>query len=684
MSVEGHAHGGGVLGAVARSAPLPIAVVDRSLHIIEVNQAFRRVASRVPGGLEGHPLGHTLPGLLPETLDAALRAVTERREPVLGVRLGEARNPTDRMWSVSAFPVIGQEELAVLVEDVTDRLLIERQASAAAARVSLLLEAAFAVGSTLEVDDTVDEVTKVLVPAFADQVIVDLLPADTVTVAAGHPGARHVEDRPPPSQLPSPTPQPPLSPAARTVMETGQASLLDITDSTAIDHVARSPEHRAALAAERVHSFCCVPLTRLDRTIGLLSAYAFGTRPGFGEHDLTLLREVAGRTSTALGHATSFDLARRTAVELQRSLLPAALPSSPTAEVASRYVPGRQATSVGGDWYDVIKGAAGRTAFAIGDVMGRGVHAAAMMGQIRTALRTLASADPQPGELLERLDEVVRDLDLAPFATCLYGVYDPVTRRLCVASAGHLPPLLLDPSGHTEPVPVPVSPPLGLSGGFAEECDVVVADGSVLALYTDGLVEQPGEPLQSRLRLLHRSLSSTTGTLAERCETVLADLVPTLDAADDVALLLACLHGVPGGLVARAPVRADPTCSRSARGLVTELAEQWRFTAELDEVAVMVSELVTNAVRYGRGSRTLTLVRLPDRLCVEVGDSHESHPRLRPSNALSERGRGLAVVAALAHRWGSRATSHGKAVWFEARTREPAPQDSRPSAVEVT
>lgn len=668
--------GTGILGAVAQSAPLPFVVVDKALQIVEANRAFRRLARRMPAELTGRPLAHMLPGLSGSALEAALRPVTEKREHVVGARVGTSGHPSQRAWSVSAFPVVGEETLAVLVEDVTERLLVERLASTAAARTSLLLEAGLAIGTTLDVDATLDEVTKVLVPAFADQAIIDFSPGEVVSSGQG---GHHRDQATQGTHTPAPS--------VRRVLETGRSVLVDVTDDATLDQVARSADHRTTLMVDRVHSFCCVPLIRMDRTIGALSAYSFGGRAGFGEHDLALLREIAGRVSTALDHADSFDGARRTAIELQRRLLPSALPTSATVEVATRYVPAGPSSAVGGDWYDVIAGARGRTAFAIGDVMGRGVHAAAMMGQIRTAMRTLASSDPPPGELLDRLDEVVRDLQLAPFATCLYGVYDPISRRLTVASAGHLPPVLLEPGRDADMLSVPVGPPLGVGEASpAEERELEVADGSVLALYTNGLVERRDRPLEDRLRLLRRSLAGATGSLVDRCESVVGDLLlSSLAPHDDVALLLASLRGSPAGFVASEPVRVDPAYVRQARERVTELARPWRFTAELDDVRVMVSELVTNGVRYGRGARQLTLARLADRICVEVSDHHDSHPRVRRQSLTDERGRGLAVVDALADRWGSRPTRHGKTVWFETLTSEPAPRRvATPTDLEIT
>lgn len=360
------------------------------------------------------------------------------------------------------------------------------------------------------------------------------------------------------------------------------------------------------------------------------------------------------------------DALRRTALTLQRSLLPAQVPSTEELEVAGRYAAGAADSDVGGDWYDVIPLGAGRIAVVIGDVMGRGVPAAAVMGQLRTAARTCARLDLRPAEVLDALDALLRDLDQDAIATCAYGAFDPHTRELRLASAGHLPPLLLSPGERARPVALDVGAPLGL-GDPARETSVHLAAGSVLALYTDGLVESREDDLSAGIRALGRVLDEGAGSLEELAGRVMAARAPG-GSHDDMALLLL-----------RVPEDVD-TRSRTVvldvsreRALMVDVRQQARAAMRswmlLDEVVdtatLLASELATNALVHGRGRVELRLRLTRDRLVLESVDSGHHMPRRRRAGDDDEGGRGLHLVASLADRWGFRATDDGKVVWAE-------------------
>ncbi|WP_030043888.1 ATP-binding SpoIIE family protein phosphatase, partial [Streptomyces resistomycificus] len=365
---------------------------------------------------------------------------------------------------------------------------------------------------------------------------------------------------------------------------------------------------------------------------------------------------------------------RETALALQRSLLPRSLPSTAAVEAASRYLPAARAGGVGGDWFDVIPLSGMRVAMVVGDVVGHGIQASATMGRLRTAVRTLADIDLAPDELLTHLDDLVVRLsaeaggDGSPGevgATCLYAVYDPVSRRCTLARAGHPAPVMLPPGGPPREVDLPPGPPLGL-GGLPFECaELELAEGTVLSLYTDGLIETRDRDVDASHALLRDALAAPSGSLEETCDRVLHGLLPPGGALDDVALLLARTRGLPASQVATWDIPADPALVAPIRKQVVAQLARWdlsevTFTAEL-----VVSELVTNAIRYGARPIRLRLIHDETTLICEVSDTNHTAPHLRRAKTWDEGGRGLLLVAQLTQRWGSRHTTDGKTIWSE-------------------
>jgi anti-sigma regulatory factor (Ser/Thr protein kinase) len=319
--------------------------------------------------------------------------------------------------------------------------------------------------------------------------------------------------------------------------------------------------------------------------------------------------------------------------------------------------------------------------------MGRGLRAAVAMGQLRTAVRTLAMLDLEPGEVLTALDEIARGLgdDSVPagpptpygrltstadeearevyLATCVYAVYDAVTRRCWIANAGHLPPVLLTPGEGARMLDVPPGLPLGVGGEPFEEVEVDLPDGAVLGLYTDGLVESRKHQLDEGLRAFRAALSAEGKALEDLCDHVLGELNPH-HGEDDIALLMAKVHAFPEDAVGNWFLPPEPTSVAKAR----ELACSWLLSRGLEELVdtteLLVSELVTNALKHGRGEIRLRLLRERTMVC-EVWDDGYAQPRQRRAQETDEGGRGLQLVSLLAERWGSRRTPKGKIVWFE-------------------
>jgi anti-sigma regulatory factor (Ser/Thr protein kinase) len=363
------------------------------------------------------------------------------------------------------------------------------------------------------------------------------------------------------------------------------------------------------------------------------------------------------------------DEQRQAALTLQRALLPAALPVSEELETAVRYAAGGE-TEVGGDFYDVIALGGGRIALAVGDVMGRGVHAAAVMGQLRTAVRTCARLELRPAEVLDLLDGLVADLAPSPFdvriATCVYAVFDPCSRELQLAVAGHLAPVVRTPAGGVERLDVEVSAPLGL-GDPATETRVRLQPGSVLALFTDGLVERRGSDLDRGLDALCRALSTGPDDVDALADAVLGALVGR-DAHDDVALLLA---RVPADIDTRSrtvviPVSRERALLIDVRSQARAAMASWALLEEVvDTATLLASELVTNGLVHGRGGVELRVRLTRDRLVLEAEDAGHHMPRRRRAGIDEEGGRGLHLVATLADRWGARQTDDGKVVWAE-------------------
>ncbi|WLW53930.1 SpoIIE family protein phosphatase [Streptomyces sp. YU58] len=425
-----------------------------------------------------------------------------------------------------------------------------------------------------------------------------------------------------------------------------------------LDQVLRSGKPRTVKSRKapdgRSYTFTCTPVAE-----GGGGVLIFAT-------DVTDHAEAAERLRTSERRQ------RETAVTLQRSLLPQELEEPDDLRVAATYHPGGTEAAVGGDWYDVITLGGGRTALVIGDVMGRGVRAAAVMGQLRTAVRAYARLDLPPHEVLQLLDGLATEIDANQIATCVYAIHDPNEGRLIYSSAGHLPILVRDESGAVQRADEPTGPPLGTGGWMHASGSIPLTPGSTAVLYTDGLVERRNEDLDEGIASLERALSGATGTPQVVCDRLVRAAGVTAEHDDDVAVLVLqhpARTGPDSDLFRNAAlellggVEAAPRARAFASGVLTS----WRFPAELHDLGVLaVSELVANSLQHGTPPMRLRLRRTDRRLIVEVTDGDDHLPRRRRAEPGDESGRGIAIVATIASNWGSRRTpGGGKAVWCE-------------------
>lgn len=563
-------------------------------------------------------------------------------------------------------------------------------------RSALLGEVSRVVSASLDLDRVLARFGELVVPRLGDHCVIDLLDdaatlrRETLVHATGRQGDPDAWSAP--GQVPAYAPD---HPAVRS-LTTRRGILL------ASRPCAREPGPREDPVVHVDHpdvaSVLAVPLLARGQAIGVLSLLSYGRGRLHGEDDLALVAQLADRAATAIDNARMYRRQCETSRALQRSLMPTDLPETPGLDVAASYVAASRDSEVGGDWYDVLPMPTGRVAVIVGDVMGRGIAAAALMGQVRAALRAYAGQDLPPAQALTYADELIRGLAEDTIVTCVYGVYDPREGQLVLANAGHVPPLLMThgpgetgaprsagrpssrvprartstesrPAGTSEPPPPATridanGPPLGAGG--VEPYGYVTLDLPVdrtLALYTDGLVESRGEDIEVGIERLVRELRRADGNLEHVCASLLSRIGPT--GADDAALLLLRPQRSTCPRAATRVVAPDRHDVGECRRFTVSTLAAWGESTEVTQAAeLLVSELVTNSVRYARPPVSLSLSAPDDGIVLEVRDHGGSSPRLRTAAPDDEGGRGLMLVAALASRWGTRTLPDGgKAVW---------------------
>ncbi|MGW0414006.1 SpoIIE family protein phosphatase [Streptomyces collinus] len=593
----------------------------------------------------------------------------------------------DRLLAVNQRPTDlrgGPAGSVTTLRDSTELRALSGRAEVARERLNMLYDAGVGIGTSLDVTRTAGELAQLAVPRFADFATVDLFDA---VLNGEEPKPGTALRRAACSGIDEDAPLYPVGERIRFVPTSPQARSLT-TGQSVVEPVLREAPGWRAQDLERtgqvvtygIHSLITVPLRAGNLVLGLANFWRSQKPQPFDAEELELAEELVARAAVSIDNARRYTREHSMAVTLQRSLLPRSLPEQGALEIAYRYLPAQ--AGVGGDWFDVLPLSGARVALVVGDVVGHGLHAAATMGRLRTAVHNFSSLDLPPDELLGLLDELVGriDQDETPSdgaaavtgATCLYAVYDPVSRHCTVARAGHPPLALVRPDGTVEFPEVPAGPPLGLGGLPFETADLDLAEGSRLVLYTDGLVEDRERDIDDGLALLSEALGrAADASPEETCRAVL-DVLPDRP-SDDVALLVARTRVLGPDRVAEWQVPPDPAAVSKIRASVIRQLTDWGLEEQSFTTELILSELVTNAIRYGRAPIGVRLLRDRTLIC-EVSDGSTTSPHLRYAASTDEGGRGLFLVAQLADRWGTRYTPNGKIIWAE----QPLPEQPLP------
>ncbi|MBG0851253.1 SpoIIE family protein phosphatase [Streptomyces spinoverrucosus] len=586
-------------------------------------------------------------------------------------RRAERRARRERLATAMAAGESVPEELRDEAEDLEYVAVRER--------LEFLNEVSGKIGTSLDLARTIVEVSKAVVPRFTDvagtylreQVVAgegfpDGVP-DTTTmwhrVALEHtdePG-RWDDVVPVGEAMPFPAHTPFFQ-----CMTSGEPVLVPRISEQMGHAIASQFEKRDIRPLITGRSMLVVPLKARHVVLGFMILLRHPERAEFNDMDRVTGAELAARAGLVLDNARMYTFQESVAETLQDSMLPHIPPRMAGCDIATRYLPGTLLGRVGGDWFDSVKLPGARTAFVVGDVMGHGLNSAAMMGQLRTAVQTMAALDLPPAQLLRNLDDLAQRLGDTYLATCLYAVYDPIASELHIANAGHIPPVLVRAEdGHSELLDLPTGAPIGVGGVPFEAVRVRVEPGDRLVMCTDGLVEVRGEDIGVGLATLCESAAHPAASMDDACDTIIRALNTRGGRKDDVALLMARLNGIAPDDVAEWRFTLDPAEVGRARAVVREQLHEWRLANLADNAELMVSELVTNAVRHShRGPVELRLVR-GDTLLCEVDDDDHDLPTLLSAGPGDETGRGLRVVSTLAREWGASRTGAGKTVWFE-------------------
>ena len=540
------------LNALFDQSPVAMIFTDSELRTRRTNQAFRELTGLSDEALIGRrpteiERGVGLTDIYP--IEGILAGQVVRDGiPVVNMPLERPLPSGHRVLSWTAYRVTDNGQVvgvASTLTDVTAAKQANEELRRANDRLDLLQRAGSEIGTTLDVHRTAEELAALAVPGLADRVAVDLLdPVLLESPASGEPGILRFRRF---ATLDSTAPGPGN-------LAIGQCWTVPITQQPAVVFlrgeavVARGEAEIRAfelpadlvgpLMERGVHTLLMVPLTARGVTLGVAAFSRSKTRESYGEADVRLIIDLTARAAVHVDNARLYTREHTAAVTLQRSLLPRTIPQVAGLDVAWRYQPASRAAEIGGDWFDVIPLDGGPVKLVVGDVTGHGIRAAATMGQLRTSTLALVRLGCPPDEILRQLSAVVSTLGEEAGATCLHAVYDPSSRRCRLLSAGHPPPVLRHPDGRTESIDLIPGLLLGAGGGPYPAVDLELAPGSILAMYTDGLIERPGEDLTVGLSRLSRALADgPTQSLDELCDSTLATLAPK--PRDDVALLLA-------------------------------------------------------------------------------------------------------------------------------------------------
>ncbi|MGW2834520.1 SpoIIE family protein phosphatase [Streptomyces sp. NPDC001286] len=661
--------------------------------------AFERIApgfalhTDFPGAED---LAGRLPEILPSmSVDESARIVAQVLElgyPVLEFSQND-RVPVTPDWGVPR-RVQRRARRERAARAVADGLPIPRELAddgedleyaAVRERLEFLNEVSGRIGTSLDLATTILEVSRAVVPRFTDvagtylreQVVAgegfpEGVP-DTTTmwhrVAVEHtdePG-RWDDVVPVGEAMPFPAHTPFFQ-----CMTTGEPVLVPRITEEMGHAIASQFEKRDIRPLINHRSMLVVPLKARNVVLGFMILLRHPERPVFNDMDRVTGAELAARAGLVLDNARMYTYQESVADTLQDSMLPHVPPRMPGCDIATRYLPGTLLGRVGGDWFDSVKLPGARTALVVGDVMGHGLNSAAMMGQLRTAVQTMAALDLPPAQLLRNLDDLAQRLGDNYLATCLYAVYDPIASELHLANAGHIPPVLVRAEdGRSELLDLPTGAPIGVGGVPFEAVRVRVEPGDRIVMCTDGLVEVRGEDIGVGLATLSESAAHPAASMDDACDAIIRALAATFSEAgrggrkDDVALLMARLNGIDADDVAEWRLSLDPVEVSRARAVVREQLHDWGLAKLAAQTELLVSELVTNAVRHSHSRPVLLRLVRGDTLLCEVDDDDHELPTLLSAAPGDDFGRGLRVVSTLAREWGTSRTTTGKTVWFE-------------------
>ncbi|MFD7406480.1 SpoIIE family protein phosphatase [Streptomyces sp. NPDC059866] len=677
------------LDALFTQAPIGLAVLDSDLRVVRINTA----TPAMQGTLEEDVIGRTFPGshyvVDPEAAETLVREVLESGVSVRG-RILRARPPAhhgeERLYELAAFRLLDPDGAvlgaSITVVDVTDR---ER----ALTRLRMLDTVRERVGRSLDMVVTCQELADAVVPEFADVAVVELVEAvirgddppsplpSCVTLRRAAFRSSAGEDAPQAHPvghvevLPAPTP------FSRALAEQ-LPQAVDLTPDW--PWLKTDPARGRAIRESRAHSLLVVPLTLRDVVLGLVSLYRTTTENRYDENDIALARDIARHTALCAENARRYTRDHSVAATVLRHLVPVHAASRTALETTGMARPG----DGGNAWYDTIALSGARTALVAGSVSGDNIQATAVVGQLRTVIHSLASLDLDPEDLMARLNDTATRLmteqaslptsrkpdRLPATASCVYAVYDPLTRSCTIARAGHPGPVIAQPDGTINQPETSPGPRLGSAdqAPFAAT-SIQIPHSSVMAF--------PGPPslaahLTTATSVLKAGQASADLTLQKLGDDILCAL--PADIGDNGAVfLLARTRPFPADRVATWPLDNEPTAAAAARTFTTDQLADWNVGDEIAfNTELIVSELVTNAVRHGSPPLELRLI-LDHALTCEVSDSSATAPHLRHARTTDEGGRGLFIVAQLAQTWGARYSADGKTIWTE-QTLQGAPR----------
>ena len=670
--------------------PVGLVIRDTELRCIWVNNVQGIRDGIAAEQRLGRRLTEAVPGTEATTLEALMRQVLLSGVPTINVEF-RSFMPTDaredRTFTASFFRLDDAAGRALGVCVVSVDVTESRRARE---RLAILGEASRRIGTTLDVMRTGQELADLAVGLLADHVTVDLTEAvfrgEEPLARAGPqsrdiPGFRRAGLASTGQAIPTPlyargetVVVPPTSPFVSVLRSGGSRvePMLHCSPDSWLSHDESAQTRESS--GHSMHSAMIVPIHARGAVLGMAVFTRIEDRAPFDRDDLLLAEELVSWAALSMENARQYARERSAALALQRHLLPHHPTGGSAADVAWRYLPADSQRGVGGDWFDVIHLSGARVALVVGDVVGHGITAAATMGQLRTAVRTLANLDLPCEEVLSRLDEQVISLAQTDAehrdpaagtmaATCLYAVYDPVTRKCTIARAGHPPPAIIDPDGGVSFPELPAGVPLGVGLVPFESVTLQLPEGSVLALYTDGLIENRGHDLDEGMNRLGSALTQPGLPLEDLCSAAM-DTMPLQAPGDDATLLLARARSLGPGQVATWQLARDPSDVRRARALATRQLHHWGLEQLHEQTELIISELITNALRHGKGPIQLRLIRHQVLTC-EVHDTICSYSQVRHPRSTDPDGRGLLLIDELSRRWGTRRTPAGKIIWAE-------------------